>query len=185
MKITSLASAIALSLGTAGSASALTVSITRMNFNGLYGVSGQVSSAGTGSFTSLTAFFGQHWTATATTFFSTTGSNTWAGTAPTGFYRYNFSLTSSQVAWGTQFDWNMSSTIPVLNIMTCTSFAPGGSCTGTGTPMQTPPFQGQAPSFDGIVSNASVPIPAAVWLMGTGLISLVGVGRFRKRWHGR
>ena len=181
MKKTLVASAIALNLGTAGTASALTVSITQMDFNGLYGVSGQVSSAGTGSFSSLTPFFGQHWTATATTFFSATGPNTWAGTAAVGAYSYNFSLTSSQVAWGTQFDWNTSSTIPVLNIMTCTSFVTGAYCLGTGTPMQTPPFAGQAPSFNGFVANVSVPIPAAGWLMGTGLIGLIVAGRCRKK----
>ena len=183
MKKSSLASAIALSLGTAGSASALTVSITQMNFNGLFGVSGQVTSAGTGSFTSITPFFGRHWTATATTFFSATGPNMWAGTVTAGVYSYNFSLTSNQVAWGTLFDWN-TGPIPLLNIMTCTSFYAGGVCTGTGTPMQTPPFAGQAPSFNGVVSHHSdhafIPVPAAAWLMGSGLIGLAGVARRSK-----
>ena len=177
MKKTNIASAIALILGTTGTANAaLTVDITQMNFNGLFNTTGSITDAGTGTFNSLTAFFGRHWTATATTFFSATGPNTWAGTVEAGVYSYKFSLTSNQAAWGTLFDWN-TGPIPLLNIMTCTSFATGSSCTGTGTPMQTPPFAGQSPCFNGFVSNASVPIPAAVWLFGSGLLGLAGVAR--------
>ena len=184
MKKSLLASAIAMGLGTTGAANALTVSITQMNFNGTFNATGAITSDGTGSYNSLTVFFGQHWTATATTFFSNTGANTWAGTAPAGAYSYNFSLTGNQVAWGTLFDWNANPLIPVLNIMTCTSFATGGTCTGTGTPMQTPPFAGQAPAFNGVVSSASVsavPVPAAAWLFGSGLVGLAGVARRNKK----
>ena len=185
MKKTIVASAIALCMGAAaGSASAGTMSITQMNFNGLYNASGSITDAGTGSFTSLTVFFGQHWTATATTFFSAgSGANTWAGTAPAGAYSYNFSLTANQVAWGTLFDWNANPLIPVLNIMTCTGLTAGSSCTGVGTPMQTPPFAGQAPAFNGVVTadfGAAIPIPAAVWLFGSGLLGLAGVARRKK-----
>ena len=184
MKKSLLASAIAVGLGTTGAANALTVTITQMNFNGLHGATGAITSAGTGTFTSTGTFFGQPWTAQAMSFFSSTGANTWAGTAPAGAYSYNFSLTGSQVAWGTLFDWNSNPLIPVLNIMTCTSFSTGGSCTGTGTPMQTPPFSGQAPAFNGVVTSASVsaiPVPAAAWLFGSGLVGLAGVARRNKK----
>ena len=179
MKKTYISNDIALILCTAGTANAaLTVDITQMNFNGLYNTTGSITDAGTGIFNSLTAFFGQHWTATATAFFSAgSGANTWAGTHPAGFYSYNFSLTPNQVAWGTLFDWNTSSLIPILNIMTCSGFSNGDTCIGIGTPMQTPPFAGQAPSFNGVVAASLIPIPAASWLFVSGLLGLIGVSR--------
>ena len=186
MKKTLVASAVALSLGSTGAAQALTVTVTQMNFNGIHGATGSITSAGTGVFTSTGTFFGKPWTATATTFFSAgAGASTWAGTAPAGAYSYAFSLTGNQVAWGTLFDWNNNPLIPVLNIMTCTGFTTGAACVGTGTPMQTPPFAGQAPAFTGVVTNSSatspVPVPAAAWLFGSGLVGLAGVARRNKK----
>lgn len=186
MKKTVLASAIALSLGTAGAANALTVTVTQMNFGSLYAASGTITSNGTGSFNSVDPFYGQPWVAdTVGNFFQGSGMYTWnSPSSAQGAYSYNFTLTGDQVAWGTFFDWNCNYDIAVLNIMTCTSFATGGVCTGTGTPMQTPPFSGQAPAFNGVVSalsTAAVPVPAAAWLMGSGLIGLAGVARRRKK----
>lgn len=194
MKKSLIASAVALGLGTAGAAQALTVGVTTMNFNGAYGATGSVSSNGTGSFTSTGTFFGQPWTADAVSFYSGVGAHTFTAVGSDalnnsiaiGNATYNFSLTASQVAWGTYFDWNGNYDIPVLAIMTCTSFSTGGVCTGTGTPMQTPPFAGAAPAFDGIVSSSSattpqIPIPAAAWLFGSGLVGMAGVARRNKK----
>lgn len=54
-----------------------------------------------------------------------------------------------------------------------------------GTPMQDGPFQGSNANFDitsmtNIVITSEVPVPAAVWLFGSGLLGLVGVARRRK-----
>ena len=186
MKKTLVASAIALSLGTAGAANALTVTVTEMNFGSLYAASGTITSNGTGSFNSVDPFYGQPWVAdTVGNFFSGTGTYNWSSpTSAQGPYSYDFTLGANQVAWGTFFDWNTNLDIAVLNIMTCTSLTTGASCTGTGTPMQNGPFLGSAPAFNGTVvssSVAAVPIPAAAWLMGSGLIGLAGVARRRKK----
>ncbi len=53
-----------------------------------------------------------------------------------------------------------------------------------GTPMQTAPFPGYNANFDisslTVTSISAVPIPAAVWLFGSGLLGLVGIAK-RKR----
>ena len=177
MKRTLIASAVALGLGLHLGTQALTVNMTQKHFNGTYNATGTLNSTPGGSFTSLTPFFGVHWTAVGYAIFDSVGPNTWAGPASAGYFSYDFSLTASQVAWGTLFDRNSSGETPVLNIMTCTGFTPGSACTGT--PMQTPPFTGQAPAFGGVVANSSaaVPLPAAAWFMTVGLFGLGALWR--------
>jgi hypothetical protein len=54
-----------------------------------------------------------------------------------------------------------------------------------GSPMTTAPFPGQNAAFDFtsmVVTNTTVvPVPAAVWLFGSGLLGLVGVARRRNK----
>ena len=164
-----IAGAIALALGSvATSASALSIDITAMNFGSTSAASGVADSDNLGT-TFNGSFFGAPWTATTLTAY--TASGTWAGTSPQGAYSYNFTLTAGQVAFGTYFDWSVNAGIPVLAI-----FNDDGS-SGPAVPMQAGPFVGQAPSFQGTV--AAVPVPAAVWLFGSGLLGLVGVARRR------
>jgi len=175
MKKSILTGVLALALGTvATSASALTIDVTAMVFGSTSAASGTMDSATMGT-TFNGSFFNAPWTATTQAFFDQgTGASTWAGTSPQGAYSYNFTLTGTQVAWGTFFDWSVNLGIPVLAIMDCGAGTAGAACTGTGTPMQVGPFPGQAPSFNGVVAT---PVPAAVWLFGSGLLGLVGIAR--------
>ncbi|VAW52066.1 hypothetical protein MNBD_GAMMA05-608 [hydrothermal vent metagenome] len=53
-----------------------------------------------------------------------------------------------------------------------------------GSPMTTAPFPGQNAAFDFTsisATNTTVPVPAAAWLFGSGLLGLVGVARRRRQ----
>ena len=193
MKKTLIASAIALSIGSAASVQAQTITITEMKFGGPFGAAGTMNDAGNGSMTATENFNGFPWTADQQAWFDTHSSTiTWAGTGTSanasnayGDFSYTFHLESNQVAAGTYFDWNGNNNIPVLTIYDC-PVSGGGSCIGKSLGMQTAPFPGAKPRFDGStaddfpISGGSVPVPAAVWLMGSGLLGLVGVARRRK-----
>ncbi len=175
MKKTLLAGAMALSMGVASNASAISIDITAMVFGSTSAASGVADTDNLGT-TFNGSFFNAPWTATTMAAFTTSG--TWAGTSPQGSFSYNFTLSATEVAFGTFFDWSVNAGIPVLAIFDCGAGNPGDTCTGRGTPMQVGPFPGQAPAFNGVVS--SVPVPAAVWLFGSGLLGLAGVARRRK-----
>jgi len=107
---------------------------------------------------------------------------------------YTYNLTAGQFAAGVFFDWSTNADIPVLAIMQVTAQNPDGSmdvisvgtsCDTTntlcGTAMVTSPFPDQTPVFSGTLAPVSaIPVPAAVWLFGSGLIGLAGVARRRK-----
>jgi len=188
MKKTLLAGSIALSLGITSNSSALTVEMTSMSFGSTSAVLGTLTSIPDGSSfqtygTMSGMFFGQPWYAQGVEYYSDVGvQQQFSGTSPQGAYSYNFTLTEGQIAWGMYFCWSCSVGIPVLNIMDCDEnlngqIELGEQCTGIGTPMQAGPFPGQAPSFNGVVIS-TVPIPAAVWLFGSGLLGLLS---FRKK----
>jgi len=172
LKKTLLSGAVILALGVASNTSAITIDVTSMVFGSTSVVSGRISTNTLGD-TYSGVFFSVPWTATTVTAYDSPGSYTWAGTSALNAFSYNFTLTEGQYAWGTFFDWSTSTPTIVLNIMDCSD---GVTCTGIGTPMQTGPFIGQAPAFNGVV----VPVPATVWLFVSGLISLTGFARHRR-----
>jgi len=152
MKKLLLAGSVALSIGIAGSVEAFEIDITSMNFGSTSAASGSIDSISMGDTFSGT-FFGQPWTSTTQSFYGQANVPlTWAGVSPQGAYSYNFTLTGTQIAYGTYFDWSINYGIPVLTIIDCGSLtpAPGDVCTGVGTPMQIGPFPGQAPAFNGV-----------------------------------
>ena len=188
MKKILLAGSVALSLGISSNAAALTVEVTSMNFGSISSVSGTLSSVFNpspdpyGSISGI--FFSQPWVGHAYEYFDEVGvEQHFASTSPLGSFDYSFLLSEGQVAWGLYFDWSMSNPPPVLNIMDCDEngngqIETGELCTGIGTPMQSGPFIGQAPSFNGVVTSV-VPVPASVWLLGSGLLGLLGLFRGR------
>ena len=106
---------------------------------------------------------------------------------------YTFQLTNAgQFAAGVFFDWSTNNDIPVLAILQGLDDPSDGvfdvvSTNGAGpapagTAMITDPFPGQTPAFGGTMTCTScepppIPVPAAVWLFGSGLLGLVGVAR--------
>lgn len=74
--------------------------------------------------------------------------------------------------------WSVGGWHPILNIMDCGAGNVGDLCTGIGTPMQLGEFPGQAPSFNGVVTSV-VPVPASIWLFGSGVLGLFGFSKIR------
>ena len=185
MKKTLLASAIALTT-LAGTAQA-DISVTEMNFNSIYAASGTLNAAGTGTMQSEADFFGAPWDAAQQTGYITSTSGSFAGT--TGLGAYDFStdianMTADQTAVGVYFNWNGNNDIAVLAVFECAAGVCSGAATGeagyTFGGMQTAPFLNAAPLFNGTGDVSAVPVPAAVWLFGSGLVGLAGVARRRK-----
>ncbi|MDH5571390.1 MAG: hypothetical protein OEY89_06465 [Gammaproteobacteria bacterium] len=193
MNKTSLAGAMALCMSLVSNASAITIEVTQMDFGGATRVTDDdfihTDNIGTTVFgyleegtTQLDSFY---WEATTQAAFTAAGAHTWAGTSPQGDYSYSFSLTSSQVAFGLFFDWWINYDIPVLAIFDCDGFEHGDVCIGVpNIPMQTSPFPGyDSPTFNGTVS--AIPLPPAIWLFSTGLISIIGAFHIKSSSSGR
>lgn len=188
MQKTVLASALSLALGGAAAttATAATITITQMVFSGTYAATGTLNDSGNGSMGG--SFFNHPWTANQVEWFDThTGTTTWDASGYANGGTYTFGLTGNQVAAGTLFNWNGNTDIAVLTIFDC-PVSGGGACNGNSLGMAGGPFPGSMPTFNGTTADdfpvsggSAVPVPAAVWLFGSGLMGLVGVARRRKQ----
>lgn len=178
MNKTILVSAIALTALNSVNVSA-DIAITNM-FDGAtnYATSGSLLSAGGGSVMSIDPFFYHTWTLNQQTMFMD-NTGTWAGTSSQGPFDYGSeiaAMTANQVAVGSYWNWNGNNGIAHLDIFNC--FA--GVCDGAGVGHANGPAQGTVLIMSGTGSATVVPVPAAVWLMGSGLLGLVGLARRRK-----
>lgn len=195
MKKTVIASALALSMGF-GAAQAATATMTSATFTMLDGGGGQVGldttvtgSIGDGvwSVASTTPFFGVVWNAHDGTTF---GPGTYQiDTIEGGIY--DFTVGAGQIGGHILFDWGATADIDVVNVWDhcsgCGSYTstdvtatnPAGPDGVRGLGMIDGAFVGFNANFD-FVAPAAVPVPAAVWLFGSGLLGLVGVARRRK-----
>ena len=113
-------------------------------------------------------------------------------TSPTAFFGFNWTAHDSTCSAGGigdticdhPFDWGATANIPVVVHWdtTTTPLVWDGTLDGDangipGTAMTAGPFAGFEPTF----TLQAVPIPAAVWLFGSGLLGLVGVARRRRK----
>lgn len=171
-----LYSAIAATLLNSVSAEA-DIAITNMFVDDNYMASGTLMENGGGQVDSVDPFFYHTWTLfQQTAFMDNTGS--WSGTSAQGSFNYDdsiASMTSNQIAVGSYWSWNGAEEIAHLDIFDCIT----GVCTGVGVGHQNGPAVGTVLIFSG-TDTSFVPVPSAVWLMGSGLLGLVGLAR-RKR----
>jgi len=175
MKKSLMISAMGISIFSSCNASA-DVSVTNMSFGDEYAVGGVLTKEGDGDLYSIDSFFGHAWTAIQkTTFLDNTGS--WSGslgtTTPYDYDDEIAAMTGSQRAVGIYFDWKTGNSIAILEIFDCVA----GICTGQGVPMDNGPFVGSVAKFSG--TGTVIPVPAAAWLMGSGVLGLLGVARHR------
>ena len=197
MKKTAIASALTLSMGL-GSAHAYTMTsatFTMLDAGGAtVGVDTTVTGSiggGTWSVASTTPFFGLQWTAHDGVTF---GPGTYNIPTIEGGTYTNITVGAGQVGGHILFDWGATKDIDVVNVWDVTNgtsyvssdFFGGSTTNGAGScqdgirgcGMIDGAFPGFNANFDFQV--AAIPVPAAVWLFGSGLLGLVGVARRKK-----
>ncbi len=149
--------------------------------------------AGTWGVASTAPFYGLTWTATGGTLITGAGSyslNTTSGSVSSvgsctvaNDGNICFTIGAGQAAGAIDFAWSVNTGIRVVNVWDING---DGSLTAAVVPgMENGPFGGFNAAFNfsaaGLMTPPSaIPVPAAVWLLGSGLIGLVGVARRKK-----
>ena len=191
MKKSNIALALSLALG-ASAASAASLTMSSANFQMLGATGSEMHNASvTGSIgdgawaVSPTAtFFGALWTAHSGTTF---GPGSYTFDTVEGASYTNVTVGAGQVGGHILFDWNGTFDIDVVNVWdvagdTYTSTDVVADQNGVdgilGLKMIDGPFSNNSANFN--FTAAAVPVPAAVWLFGSGLLGLVGVARRKK-----
>ncbi len=144
------------------------------------------TAAGTWGVASATPFFGIGWTASGGTLYGAgthTVSTVDAAPGVSGG-SYTFTVGANQLAGMIDFSWGGTTGIDVLNVWNVSTA--GGVTTYTSTDVNLDgilgigmidgPFPGFNANFN-MATPAAVPVPAAAWLLGSGLLGLVGVAR--------
>ena len=181
---TLLATAITLTLGT-GAAQAVTWTGT-FSMYGPAGTLMHVDTAVTGeelvSLSSPTPFFSFVWTAHDLTIYGegTYSIDTFEGDV------YTVDVAAGQIMGHVLFDWQSTADIDIVNVWDVTVVDGQRYYTSTdwdgdgilGGKMIDGAFPGFSANFDMV---SSVPVPAAVWLFGSGLLGLMGVAHRKKK----
>jgi len=183
MKRLLLSSAMALTLGATSNASAISIEMTNIYLGSPIGEV-QETSNGTGVIDSASmgdtfsgTLFGMQWDFTTVAFFDSDNAYTWEGSSLQGDFFYGFTLSATEVAFGTSLTWSVNEDIPVLAIFDCGNANAGDECIGRGVQMVNGPTAGLQVWGDGV---SAVPVPAAAWLFGSGFIALIGFAKRKK-----
>lgn len=144
---------------------------------------------------SASLFFGAPWTASGGTLFSagtyTVDVNGDGANAPAGSELVTFTVGAGQMGGNINFAWTATTGIDVFIVWDLVPTGTPGSFSwvssdidGDDTPglgMVDGPFPGFSANFNfEAPAPSAVPVPAAAWLLGSGLMGLVGVARRRK-----
>ena len=188
MKKTLLASALLLATGVANAAAITSgefvmLDPTNAYVGGASDITGDVDvTGGTWGVSSATPFFGLLWTAHTGTILGE-GAHS-IDTIQGGML--DFTVGAGQVGAHILFNWGATVDIDVVNVWDVSTVAGVTTYTSTdvdgdgilGLGMVDGAFPGFNANFNlNTAATSAVPVPAAVWLFGSGLLGLVGVAR--------
>lgn len=188
MKKTIIAAALAMATSTAATAANFTMLDGSGGVVGVDNTTTDIRDFGTGTWTlsSPTPFFGVNWVAHSGTVYDAPGTYSF-DTIEGGTYTVD--LAAGYTMGHILFNWGATADIDVINIWDANGNSidvDGDGISGLG--MIDGAFigfnanfsLGAGPSSEINPAVSAVPVPAAVWLFGSGLVGLVGVARRKK-----